>query len=125
MKTESNLKPQLQFEIEAFPKKEGEPCLVILYDNVAGPFEKQMGDENTQTYYTYDRYELETPYAENLEERISASFDSWLEKAKQEEGEEDLTEMEALKKVVADQQETIESMKSVIDDLLVFNLGGE
>ena len=75
MKTESNLKPQLQFEIEAFPKKEGEPCLVILYDNVAGPFEKQMGDENTQTYYTYDRYELETPYAENLEERISASFD--------------------------------------------------
>ena len=50
MKTESNLKPQLQFEIEAFPKKEGEPCLVILYDNVAGPFEKQMGDENTQTY---------------------------------------------------------------------------
>ena len=48
-----------------------------------------------------------------------------LEKAKQEEGEEDLTEMEALKKVVADQQETIESMNSVIDDLLVFNLGGE
>ena len=33
--------------------------------------------------------------------------------------------MEALKKVVADQQETIESMNSVIDDLLVFNLGGE
>lgn len=125
MKTESNLKPQLQFEIEVFPKKEGESCLAILYDNISGPFEKQMGDENTQTYYTYDRYELETPYAENLEERIAATFDSWLEKAKQEEGEEDLTEMEALQKVVADQQETIASMNSVIDDLVVLNLGGE
>ena len=125
MKTESNLKPQLQFEIEAFPKKEGESCHVILYDTISGPFEKQMGDENTQTYYTYDRYELETPYAENLEERIAATFDSWLEKAKQEEGEEDLTEMEALQKVVADQQETIASMNSVIDDLVVLNLGGE
>lgn len=125
MKTESNLKPQARFEIEAFPKKEGASCLVILYDNVEGPFEKEFGEETKHTYYTYDRYEVETLYSENLETRVSESFDGWVEKAKQDESEENLTKMEQLERTVVDQQETITSMNSIIDDLIVLSLGGE
>ena len=37
MKTESNIRPASQFEIEALPPIEGRSCTVILYDNIQGP----------------------------------------------------------------------------------------
>ena len=36
MKTESNIRPASQFEIEALPPIEGRSCTVILYDNIQG-----------------------------------------------------------------------------------------
>ena len=41
MKTESNIRPASQFEIEALPPIEGRSCAVILYDNIQGPFTRQ------------------------------------------------------------------------------------
>ena len=41
MKTESNIRPASQFEIEALPPIEGRSCTVILYDNIQGPFTRQ------------------------------------------------------------------------------------
>lgn len=79
MRTESNVIPSTQFEIEAFPLKEGKSCTVILYDNIEGPFKRQMEEEQ---YYTYDRYCIETTYRRNLKENIETNFQAWLKKAK-------------------------------------------
>ena len=59
MRTESNIKPLVQHEIEALPKMVGRTCTVIFYENIEGPIEKEEGDQ----VYTYDRY---TPLNSNL-----------------------------------------------------------
>lgn len=46
MKTESNIRPASQFEIEALPPIEGRSCTVILYDNIQGPFTRQASGED-------------------------------------------------------------------------------
>ena len=72
MKTESNIKPSVRLEIEAFPKREGAACTVILYDNIEGPLERQAASEgeSAQEYYRYDRFEIKTRYRENLAESV-------------------------------------------------------
>ena len=63
MRTESNIKPLVQHEIEALPKVVGRTCTVNFYENVEGPIEKGEGDQ----VYSYDRYTLEPQYRENQE----------------------------------------------------------
>ncbi len=81
MKTESNIRPSAQLEIEAFPLKEGSSCTVILYDNIEGPFTKQS--ETGEQYYTYDRYCVETTYRANLAATVEANLETWLKKARE------------------------------------------
>lgn len=129
MRTESNIKPLVQHEIEALPKMVGRTCTVIFYENIEGPIEKEEGDQ----VYTYDRYTLETQYRENLEESIEKNREAWLQKAiKAEQEGEEKTEMEILQEQVASLQDenaalkaSNEELSSIVDDLIVASLGGE
>lgn len=129
MRTESNIKPLVQHEIEALPKVAGRTCTVIFYENIEGPIEKEEGDQ----VYTYDRYTLETQYRENLEESINKNREAWLQKAiKAEQEGEEKTEMEILQEQVASLQDenaalkaSNEELSSIVDDLIVASLGGE
>ena len=124
MKTESNIKPSVRLEIEAFPKREGAACTVILYDNIEGPLERQAASEGE--YYRYDRFEIKTRYRENLAESVEASFDSWLQQAKDaEEAGAELTEIEALQKEVKMLKSEKDDLSSVVDDLIIASLGGD
>lgn len=129
MRTESNIKPLVQHEIEALPKVVGRTCTVIFYENIEGPVEKEEGDQ----VYTYDRYTLETQYRENLEESIEKNREAWLQKAiKAEQKGEEKTEMEILQEQVASLQDenaalkaSNEELSGIVDDLIVASLGGE
>ena len=128
MKTESNIKPSVRIEIEAFPKREGAACTVILYDNIEGPLERQAAGEgeSAQEYYRYDRFEITTRYRDNLEESVEASFDSWLQKAKDAEAAgEELTELEMLRNEVSTLRTEKDELSSVVDDLIIASLGGD
>ena len=129
MRTESNIKPLVQHEIEALPKMVGRTCTVIFYENIEGPIEKEEGDQ----VYTYDRYTLETQYRENLEGSIEKNREAWLQKAiKAEQEGEEKTEMEILQEQVASLQDenaalkaSNEELSGIVDDLIVASLGGE
>lgn len=129
MRTESNIKPLVQHEIEALPKMVGRTCTVIFYENIEGPIEKEEGDQ----VYTYDRYTLETQYRENLEESIEKNREAWLQKAiKAEQEGKEKTEMEILQEQVASLQDenaalkaSNEELSGIVDDLIVASLGGE
>lgn len=129
MRTESNIKPLVQHEIEALPKVAGRTCTVIFYENIEGPIEKEEGDQ----VYTYDRYTLETQYRENLEESINKNREAWLQKAiKAEQEGKEKTEMEILQEQVASLQDenaalkaSNEELSGIVDDLIVASLGGE
>ena len=129
MRTESNIKPLVQHEIEALPKMVGRTCTVIFYENIEGPIEKEEGDQ----VYTYDRYTLETQYRENLEESIEKNREAWLQKAiKAEQEGAEKTEMEILQEQVASLQDenaalkaSNEELSGIVDDLIVASLGGE
>lgn len=129
MRTESNIKPLVQHEIEALPKVVGRTCTVIFYENIEGPIEKEEGDQ----VYTYDRYTLETQYRENLEESIEKNREAWLQKAiKAEQEDDEKTEMEILQEQVASLQDenaalkaSNEELSGIVDNLIVASLGGE
>lgn len=128
MKTESTIKPSVQFEIEAFPEREGVECTVVLYDNVQGPFEKPSIQEGTavEQYYTYDRYETKTTFHNGLKDNVKASVSLWIEQAKKEESaQEQPTEMEVLKKEVATLRKENKDLNAVVDELIVASLGGD
>lgn len=128
MKTESTIKPSVQFEIEAFPEREGVECTVVLYDNVQGPFEKPSIQEGAaaEQYYTYDRYETKTTFHSGLKDNVKASVSLWIEQAKKEESaQEQPTEMEALKKEVATLRKENKDLNAVVDELIVASLGGD
>lgn len=128
MKTESTIKPSVQFEIEAFPEREGVECTVVLYDNVQGPFEKPSIQEGAaaEQYYTYDRYETKTTFHSGLKDNVKASVSLWIEQAKKEESaQEQPTEMEALKKEVAALRKENKDLNAVVDELIVASLGGD
>ena len=69
MKTESNIRPSVEFEVEAIPKTPGRPCTVIFYDNIQGPLTRPAEGENAEgeEYFTFDRYEAQATYSEGLE----------------------------------------------------------
>ena len=114
MRTESNIKPLVQHEIEALPKMVGRTCTVIFYENIEGPIEKEEGDQ----VYTYDRYTLETQYRENLEESIEKNREAWLQKAiKAEQEGEEKTEMEILQEQVASLQDENAALKASNESL--------
>ena len=128
MKTESTIKPSVQFEIEAFPEREGVECTVVLYDNVQGPFEKPSIQEGAaaEQYYTYDRYETKTTFHSGLKDNVKASASLWIEKAKKEESvQEQPTEMEVLQKEVAALRKENRDLNAVVDELIVASLGGD
>jgi len=122
MKTESTIKPSVQFEIEAFPEREGVECTVVLYDNVQGPFEKPSIQEGAvaEQYYTYDRYETKTTFHSGLKDNVKASVSLWIEQAKKDESaQEQPTEMEVLKKEVATLRKENKDLSAVVDELIV------
>ena len=129
MRTESNIKPLVQHEIEALPKVVGRTCTVIFYENVEGPIEKGEGEQ----VYSYDRYTQESQYRENLEESIDKNREAWLQKAiKAEQEGEEKTEMEILQEQVASLQDentalkaSNEELSGIVDDLIIASLGGE
>ena len=128
MKTESTIKPSVQFEIEAFPEREGVECTVVLYDNVQGPFEKPSIQEGAaaEQYYTYDRYETKTTFHSGLKDNVKASVSRWIEQAKKDESaQEQPTEMEVLKKEVATLRKENKDLNAVVDELIVASLGGD
>lgn len=128
MKTESTIKPSVQFEIEAFPEREGVECTVVLYDNVQGPFEKPSIQEGAvaEQYYTYDRYETKTTFHSGLKDNVKASVSLWIEQAKKDESaQEQPTEMEVLKKEVATLRKENKDLNAVVDELIVASLGGD
>ena len=128
MKTESTIKPSVQFEIEAFPEREGVECTVVLYDNVQGPFEKPSIQEGAaaEQYYTYDRYETKTTFHSGLKDNVKASVSLWIEQAKKDESaQEQPTEMEVLQKEVAALRKENRDLNAVVDELIVASLGGD
>lgn len=128
MKTESTIKPSVQFEIEAFPEREGVECTVVLYDNVQGPFEKPSIQEGAaaEQYYIYDRYETKTTFHSGLKDNVKASVSLWIEQAKKDESaQEQPTEMEVLKKEVATLRKENKDLNAVVDELIVASLGGD
>ena len=99
MKTESNIRPASQFEIEALPPIEGRSCTVILYDNIRGPFTRQAsgGDQEPQEYFTFDRYTVDTIYREGLAAAVAADTETWIQNAKEAEASgEQPSELEIL-----------------------------
>ena len=121
MKTESNIRPASQFEIEALPPIEGRSCTVILYDNIQGPFTRQASgeDQEPQEYFTFD-------YREGLAAAVAADTETWIQNAKEaEESGEQPSELEILTKTVTKQQAQIESINQSVDDITLAILGGE
>lgn len=128
MKTESNLRPAARYEIEAPAKIEGRICTVIFYENIAGPFTIEIGQGETEQYFTYDRYAKDVPFRENLKETIDADPEGWLEavKAEEETGEEltDKEKIAALEKEVETLRAEKEEINGILDDLIIAQLGG-
>ena len=128
MKTESNIRPSVRFEVEAFPKADGVECPVVLYDNVKGPYERSMDSEGTSEkseYYEYDRFEIKTKYRKGLEETIEASVELWIDMARSEEEKaEEPTEMEKLKNEVSSLKKENKELNEVVDELIIASLGG-
>ena len=121
MKTESNIRPASQFEIEALPPIEGRSCTVILYDNIQGPFTRQASgeDQEPQEYFTFDRYTVDTIYREGLAAAVAADTETWIQKAKEAEASgEQPSELEILTKTVTKQQAQIESINQSVDDIV-------
>lgn len=128
MKTESNIKPASQFEIEALPPIEGRSCTVILYDNIQGPFTRQASgeDQEPQTYFTFDRFTVDTIYREGLAAAVAAYTETWIQKAKEsEEAGEPLTEIEILQQTVQTLTAANKELSSTVDDLVIASLGGD
>lgn len=128
MKTESNIRPASQFEIEALPPIEGRSCTVILYDNIQGPFTRQASgeDQEPQEYFTFDRYTVDTIYREGLAAAVAADTETWIQNAKEAEASgEQPSELEILTKTVTKQQAQIESINQRVDDITLAILGQE
>ena len=126
MRAESTIKPSVQFEVEAFPALEGAECSIILYENIQGPFEKEVQEGASDPYYTCDRYEVKTRFHEALAANVEANIELWIEKAKAEEAAEEApTEMEALKKEVETLRQENKDLNAAVDDLIVASLGGD
>lgn len=127
MKTESNIRPASQFEIEALPPIEGRSCTVILYDNIQGPFTRQASgeDQEPQEYFTFDRYTVDTIYREGLAAAVAADTETWIQNAKEAEASrEQPSELEILTKTVTKQQAQIESINQSVDDITLAILEG-
>ena len=128
MKTESNIRPASQFENEALPPIEGRPCTVILYDNIQGPFTRQVSgeDQEPQNYFTFDRFTVDTIYREGLAAAVEADTETWIQKAREaEKSGEQPSELEILTRTVEKQQSQIESINQSVDDIAIAILGGE
>lgn len=126
MKTESNIRPASQFEIEALPPIEGRSCTVILYDNIQGPFTRQTSgeDQEPQEYFTFDRYTVDTIYREGLAAAVAADTETWIQNAKEAEASgEQPSELEILTKTVTKQQAQIESINQSVDDITLAIFG--
>ena len=115
MKTESNIRPASQFEIEALPPIEGRSCTVILYDNIQGPFTRQASgeDQEPQEYFTFDRYTVDTIYREGLAAAVAADTETWIQNAKEAEASEAMLKNAVKRGWITDEemQEIIASKK--------------
>lgn len=75
MKSESNVKPEKNYNIDIRENK----AIITFFDNI------QEVTENEDVKYTYDTYKLELQNKENLEQEIKEKYQKYLEKAKSEE----------------------------------------
>lgn len=124
MKTESNVKPDV-YRVEALPPLEGRPCTVILADNITGPLTRDNGDGTESTYYTYDRYTIETTYRAGLEADVAADPATWIAQAKAaKEAGKTPTETEILSAEVQALSEQVSEQSDSIDSLTLAVLGG-
>jgi len=101
MRTESNIKPLVQHEIEALPKMVGRTCTVIFYENIEGPIEKE-GEAWLQKAIKAEQEGEEKTEMEILQEQVASLQD----------------ENAALKA-------SNEELSGIVDDLIVASLGGE
>ncbi len=127
MKTESNLKPSVQFEIEAFPEIEGAECVVVLYDNIQGPFTREVesAGSDTDQYFTYERFEVPAKFHNGLHASVAASLALWIEKARKAGATgKQPTRIEVLEQNVAALQKENADLNAVVDELVIANLTG-
>lgn len=75
----SSVKEPLTYEI----RTDGKDCLIVFADNIKKRTVKSDEDDAAVTEYQYDRYELNAPYRDSLEEDIDSEYEIWLKKAKQ------------------------------------------
>lgn len=73
VQTQSTERPE-KYSIENI---EGSKCTVLFFDNI----EESQNEENN-TIYNYDMYDMELTYREGLEEKIESNYELWLEEAK-------------------------------------------
>lgn len=129
MKTESNLRPSANYEIEAPAMIEGRTCSIIFYENIAGPFEKETEPGRAEQFFTYDRFSIDVPYRANLNEAIESDYESWLNSAKEaEQTEEELPDKEkikALEREIKALRAEKEEQDEIIDTLIISSLGGD
>ena len=125
MKTESHIAPPAALlKINAFPKEEGAPCIVVIFDKVEGPLTRVTA-ESEEVYYTYDRYEIPSVYSAGLEKRVEASHAAWVEKGKELElAEKAPTEMEKLQTEVRVLRASNKELSATVDELVVASLEG-
>lgn len=81
VKTYSNIRPEKNFSIENI---ENGKCTVLFFDNIQEEEQVNESVENQNNVsYSYDMYEMEVSYRENLSEEIEENFEKWLDDAKQ------------------------------------------
>ena len=76
MKTQSDIKPENEFEIKEHANNK---CDVLFFTNI----EEIVEDD--ETIYKYDLYRLPMRMRNNLKESIESNYDKWLEFAKTQE----------------------------------------
>lgn len=86
--------------------------------------ESLKGDSHS--YFTFDRYTVDTIYREGLAAAVAADTETWIQNAKEAEASgEQPSELEILTKTVTKQQAQIESINQSVDDITLAILGGE
>ena len=72
-KTQSTIKPG-KFSIENINQNK---CVILFYDNI-----EEIQDEESNTIYNYDVYDMEMIYRKELREQIEANYEKYLETVK-------------------------------------------
>ena len=105
---------------------------MIFYSDVTESERKDQNGE-PELVFSYDTYRLQATFSPNLESRVKAHFEVWLQAAKDAENvtpdltpEQQIAELKntvaELKNTVADLQQENESLNSVVEQLVIDSL---